>query len=77
MINYEKRLYKVVEDFKMELMHTDEANKLAKRLWVGHFTLQLEHPVLPGDAPRPHPHLETNVPQKKPADSAVWEGGPG
>ncbi|KAI6170134.1 hypothetical protein M3Y98_01208000 [Aphelenchoides besseyi] len=36
MIVYEKKLYEIAEEFSLELVHTTEASKLAKRLWQVH-----------------------------------------
>ncbi|KAI6233455.1 hypothetical protein M3Y99_00914500 [Aphelenchoides fujianensis] len=36
MIVYEKKLYEIAEEFSVELVHTSEASKLAKRLYQVH-----------------------------------------
>lgn len=33
-VNFEKQLYKVVEEFHLELIHSSEASELAKKLYV-------------------------------------------
>jgi hypothetical protein len=34
MVGYEKELFKIAEEFNMELVHSSDASKLAKQLYV-------------------------------------------
>jgi hypothetical protein len=37
MVGFDKRMYKIAEEFGLELIHSGEATALAKKLYVSYF----------------------------------------